>query len=143
MRIFKDNIAYRFDEAMANTGGTDTKLTRQLSKNGYKIVWASQAIVFDFIPASRMCLKWLLQRHFRNGLVSYKINKDIYGPKSLLRLVMLLGFHFLKGCSLLFKTLSSGRKSFYKGLLHFAESVGLMAGLFHFKYNEYDRVHGR
>lgn len=57
----------RFDERFGITGGSDTVLTRQLTRGGAEIVWCNEAEVIDIVPASRSTRRWVLQRAYRLG----------------------------------------------------------------------------
>lgn len=56
-----------FDLELGLIGGEDTLLTRRMRKAGGRIVWSSDAVVTDVIPASRMTRSWALRRRFRFG----------------------------------------------------------------------------
>lgn len=59
--------AFRFDEALALTGGEDTLLFAQLRASGHEVVYARGALVVETVPPSRACLSWLLRRWYRTG----------------------------------------------------------------------------
>ncbi|HEV7370342.1 glycosyltransferase family A protein [Arenibaculum sp.] len=58
---------FRFDEALALTGGEDTLLFAQMRAAGHSIVYARLAIVPETVPESRLRLAWLLRRWYRTG----------------------------------------------------------------------------
>lgn len=57
----------RFDDRFGVTGGSDTVLTRQLTRAGGEIVWCDEAEVIEIVPASRSNRNWVLQRAYRLG----------------------------------------------------------------------------
>ena len=42
-----------FDERMALSGGSDVELFRRFAAQGHSIVWADEAVVFEWVPRSR------------------------------------------------------------------------------------------
>jgi len=61
---------FRFDDAFAGTGGSDTDFFTRVSRRGGKIVWCDESRVRDRIPSSRITWKWVARRGIRNGQVS-------------------------------------------------------------------------
>lgn len=57
----------RFDERYRLSGGSDGFFFQRVRQAGYRMVWADEAVVREWIPRSRATLKWLTMRHFRNG----------------------------------------------------------------------------
>lgn len=58
---------FRFDEALALTGGEDTLLFAQLRAAGHRVVYARGALAYETVPPSRARLSWLLRRWYRTG----------------------------------------------------------------------------
>lgn len=58
---------FRFDEALALTGGEDTLLFAQLRAAGHQVVYARGALAYETVPPSRARLSWLLRRWYRTG----------------------------------------------------------------------------
>jgi succinoglycan biosynthesis protein ExoM len=56
-----------FDERFAVSGGEDTHFFMRVYRAGYRIVWAEDSVVYEWIPKSRANVKWLLQRAYRGG----------------------------------------------------------------------------
>lgn len=57
----------RFDERMGLTGGGDSLFFRTLHAAGYRIVYAPDAVVDEYVPRARATLGYLWRRAFRNG----------------------------------------------------------------------------
>jgi succinoglycan biosynthesis protein ExoM len=62
---FKNTL--RFDPKYGLTGGEDTDLFTRLHINGAKLVWCSEALVYEVVPKQRMTINWLAKRAFRGG----------------------------------------------------------------------------
>lgn len=63
-----------FQAAFSLTGGEDAELTRRFHREGAKIVWASEATVWENIPAARANLRWLANRYRRVGAVDFHLD---------------------------------------------------------------------
>lgn len=57
----------RFDQRFATTGGSDTLITRQLTKAGGVIKWCSTAVTREPAPPERTTREWVLARERRVG----------------------------------------------------------------------------
>lgn len=66
----------RFDDRFALTGGEDLQFFRRAKANGARIVWANDASVEEWIPASRANLGWLLRRAYRSGATLGQVDRD-------------------------------------------------------------------
>jgi GT2 family glycosyltransferase len=60
-------LRFRFDERFNNTSGEDTHYFMRIRDTGAKIVWSREAIVEEFVPASRTTEEWIVQRCYSNG----------------------------------------------------------------------------
>ena len=56
-----------FEPRFNSTGGEDTLFFEALRASGGRIVWAADAMVHEFMPASRVTPTWLMKRWFRTG----------------------------------------------------------------------------
>lgn len=60
-------LGLRFDERFGLSGGSDTLFTRQLVRDGGRMVWCDEALVVDEVPVDRLTRRWVLQRALRSG----------------------------------------------------------------------------
>ncbi len=134
-----------FDERFALTGCSDAEFFRRVARAGYRMVWAQDAVVHECIPASRMTLRWLMQRE-------YRISSGRGGPE-LRRLEGLTAvWVFANGLKCLVRgvvhlalavALRRGAVARVRALLRLASGAGWLAGLCGLRYREYARVYGR
>lgn len=57
-----------FDEDWTSTGGSDVEFFLRLNAAGGQIVWAERAEAYERVAGERASLRWLLRRHYRNGI---------------------------------------------------------------------------
>lgn len=63
----------RFAGAYGRAGGEDTVFFFEAKKAGARFGYAPSALVHEFTPASRLSLRWLLERRFRSGQTHHDI----------------------------------------------------------------------
>jgi len=134
-----------FDERFALHGCTDSEFFRRVARAGHRMVWAQDALVYECIPASRMTLRWLLQREYRisNGRGSQELRRlegltaawvFVNGLKCLARGAVHLA---------LAVALRRGAVARVHALLKLVAGAGWLTGLFGLRYREYARVYGK
>lgn len=133
-----------FDVRYGLTGGEDTLFFRRVHRAGYKMVWADDALVYEWVPESRANLRWILRRayHRANAFISVELN---FRPLALVAPVRAAtaSVRIIQGLLLIILSLALGRHVFVKGLQYVSRGVGLLAGLTGIRYEEYRRkTHG-
>ena len=132
-----------FDERLALTGGEDSHLFRRAQRAGFSIVWADDALVSEWIPKSRACSSWLIQRFYRvgstRGLISIRL-----GSPWLSRLILAAkaGVWGVVGVVVAPCGLVSGRHVFVTGGRYMAYAGGMFVSIFGGQYEEYRTTHG-
>ncbi len=96
-KIFEDKSNY-FNPDYGKLGGEDVALFTHLKQNGHIFIWCDEAIVYEFVPITRMKLNYHIKRAILRGFTSYtksqnnlnlKRNIQIFG-KSLLAISLYL-----------------------------------------------------
>jgi len=140
--LFRSSLAKTFpnpfDHRFGLIGGSDRHFFQRIHMAGYKIVWADDAIVHEWIPANRAKAHWLIKRRFRIGSSVSLIERDLTPTIAalIMRIVKALGSLGI-GIALLFYGVFSGRHVLLKGAMWFAYGFGMIAGLLGFSYREY------
>jgi glycosyltransferase involved in cell wall biosynthesis len=130
-----------FDERLALTGGEDHKLFDDLQHAGAAIVWADDAHVRDIVPPSRTTLRWLLQRSYRIGVTrSMLLRFDRVGLPRLAKRIGAGGR--LMTIAAVSAARGPDRTTRIRALCWGATGLGLMAGVFGARYEEYQVIHG-
>jgi len=139
-------LGLRFDVAFGLTGGSDTLFTRQLTARGGRMVWCDEAVVTDWVPASRMTRDWVLRRAFRSGNSASRVDltlADSRASRARVRLDALRrGTPRLAGGAgqwAIGRLVRSDRLA-SRGLRTAARGAGMLAGAFGLAYAEYRRA---
>ena len=131
-----------FDEAMALSGGGDEEFFTRVVAAGFQIIWADNAIVHESVPASRVTLRWILQRGFRVGTSSAWMQSKHHSDTRL-RLLAHGIYCMIKGAGLALSLPLLGRAIAVQGLRLFSYGIGRIAGSSGYLHEEYRVVHGR
>lgn len=133
----------RFDERLGLVGGEDQHFFRRLSAQGGTIVWCDEAVVREFVPSSRVNLRWILKRAFRYGSTTTFTDVRLEGrTRAAVRALAVGGYRVLKGSVLLVLTPVRGRHHGAACLRHIAYGLGHIAGLAGIRPREYKVTHG-
>lgn len=143
----KSQMNTYFDNRLALRGGEDTLLFKQLATLGYKIVWADSALVYEWIPSSRMNIGWLLRRAMRNAQselfvdaifspgVFVGLKGLIYGFGRIVFGILLLFLFSLPALILGLYLAVMPLRMIFRGLGFIMEALGI-------KYQEYEHIQG-
>lgn len=140
-RMFEEMDEY-FDERLGLTGGEDTRFFTRAHGAGYRIVWADEAVVYEWTPRSRASASWLLKRAYRLGN-SRSLYEMYSRAGALTRAVrfakgggrIVQGILLIPGCALL--SVVYGRHLLLKPLIYIVRGAGMLTGLIGMRYEEY------
>jgi glycosyltransferase involved in cell wall biosynthesis len=136
-----ESLDRHFDESMALNGGDDEEFFARVFAAGFQITWADNAIVHESVPASRLAVRWILQRGFRVGTSSAWVQLN-HRSSTLLRLLAHGAFCMVKGTGLALSLPLRGRAVAVEGLRLFSYGLGRIAGSSGYLHQEYRVVHG-
>lgn len=139
MEVF-DRIGL-FDNRFALTGGEDWDFFVRLHESGGLISWADEAIVDEWVPASRMTLKYVLQGAYRRANVNAFRTCQSQSPVKSLVYVFRGVVRGMKGFCLLLASLARGKSEAVKALQRMSSGAGLIAGASGRRYEQYRTVH--
>lgn len=59
-----------FEPVLALSGGEDLVFFQRLARRGFRMHWAANAVVHEFVPSERMTMRWLRNRQRRRGCLN-------------------------------------------------------------------------
>jgi glycosyltransferase involved in cell wall biosynthesis len=133
----------RFDHSFALTGGSDSHYFRRLHRAGYRIVWADEALVGEWIPSSRVSVRAIMRRSFRvgNGLCRIALEAEPGAKTVVIALVRALS-RLLRGSAQLLAFSFGPARHRVRALDTIASGAGRVVALLGGSTTEYGRVHG-
>jgi hypothetical protein len=139
MEVF-ERIGF-FDDRFALTGGEDWDFFVRLHESGGLIYWANEASVDEWVPASRMTLKYVLQRAYWIGSIMAFRTSRSQSPRQKLLSVVRSVLGTMKRACLLLASLTRGTPEVVKALQNVCCCAGLVAGASGRRYEQYRTVH--
>lgn len=131
-----------FDERLALCGGSDWHFFKRVYHAGYKMVWADEALAYEWIPASRANWKWLLQRSYRLGNTESFCEIDLNPSLAVRTMCAVKGVRrIIRGSLFMPIALLLGKQKFIKNLRYISHSAGMLSGVVGGRYDEYRKVH--
>jgi len=134
-----------FDSSFRNAGASDTLFTRELHRRGGRMIWSTNATVFEHVPQDRMTRRWVVQRSFRSGnswsrsyldlemhALARTSRRAALVSQGLIRIAGGLAKRLLGECTRSLGHQATGTRIFCRGL-------GMLTGAVGYVYNEYKR----
>jgi len=134
-----------FDPRFGLTGGEDTLFFLRAVRAGCRLVWADEAVVHEWHPASRVTATWLLRRAFRLGNTASRCERELSPSpaRRAVRVIRALGRMTQGTVSLPMAVVLGQRALAIRSLQHVCRGAGALSGAAGFRYQEYRRPHGR
>lgn len=125
-----------FDPLYALSGGSDTFFYARCRAAGARIVWSSEAVVSEWIPYSRLSVRWLWRRNVRLGNVSGAMQRRRHNAA----IVLAIGIgRVLYGTCLTVPVLLFRQNKAASVLAHIPRGVGVVSGVLGSSVVEYQR----
>ena len=141
-RVFR-SMPTLFDERLGLTGGEDVLFFRRVARAGFKIVWAGDARIDEWVPSSRTSVAWILKRAYRAGNTSAICERDLTASKSRRTWLGIRAVGSIaKGALTLPLSAVAGRHGTVESLRKIVRGLGYLAGAAGMWYEEYRTVHG-
>jgi glycosyltransferase involved in cell wall biosynthesis/GT2 family glycosyltransferase len=132
-----------FDERFAMTGGSDTHFFMRVFRAGYRIVWAVDARVYDWVPKNRANARWILQRAYRLGNTRSLCELDLESSAAGRVVPVIKGVgRIAQGVLLIPVSPALGRHAVVGALHKICYGAGRLAGVLGVQYEEYRRFSG-
>jgi succinoglycan biosynthesis protein ExoM len=140
--LFRESPA-PFAPSLALAGGEDTHFFLRVARAGHRIVWADDAVAWEWVPPSRLRLPWLLRRAFRRGNTWALLERELEpGLRIRARRILRGGGRIVRGAVLLPIALVRGRHAVVDALRGICFGAGSLAGVAGYRYDEYRTTHG-
>ncbi len=147
--VLIDAVVFRemeehFDTAFALRGGSDRQFMHRVRLAGYRLVWADEAIAYEWVPRSRARAGWMLARFYSNGTANCATAIELGGGLITVASIVVKGAAFIcTGLVLVPAALVKGRAAALRYLRYVAYGLGLWAGLLGRRPEQYRTIHGQ
>ena len=131
---------FRFDETMRHDGGSDKDFFRRVGEAGHRIVWADDAIAWEWYPIERIRLGWVFRRSYRLGTNTPRAEGGA-GFRKAAALLLRAARFAARGLFRLVAAAPRPRVALARAAWDFGRAAGLMAGLAGRRYEEYAPRH--
>jgi glycosyltransferase involved in cell wall biosynthesis len=136
-RVFR-GMEGHFEERLNLSGGEDVHFFRRAVGRGFTVVWNGEAIVSEWVPASRATVRWLVWRAYRVGNVWSICDRDLAGSRAYVALRSLRAVGRIgKALMLMPFGLVQGRHVLVRRAQAIARGLGYLVGAAGYRYDEY------
>ena len=143
MEIFKLIKNQRFDSFFNTIGGGDTVFFNNLKSHNIDMVWADEAITYEFISMKRSQLKHCLLRSFYRGNSAFyisKINNGLF--KSIIKILINILILAISIIRFLFYMIIIDKIQSMKMIKKISRLLGFISSIFNYKSREYSITYG-
>ena len=128
-----------FDEQFNLTGGEDSHFFLRIRECGFRMVFSSDAVVYEPITEKRANVSWLLRRGFQSGNCWALCERDLKPQSSATR-----GFkgiaHMCRGLLRVPASLWFGRAAVVRDLQELCAGAGMLAGVLGHRFQPYNEA---
>lgn len=132
-----------FDLSFRYSGSSDIHYFMRVHKEGFKILWCPEAVIYEHVPPSRLRYAWIIRRGFRAGAGDAISRMKI--DRSLRTVAYVLGLAAARcaigGAQVMLCPFTRWR-GLITGTRRFASGIGTLMGLCGVNYQEYKIIHG-
>lgn len=122
------------------TGGSDSFLYQSIRSREKTIIWEPAALVYEDVPISRLSLRWILARSYRQGITLSRCDRLIAPTRRKLLTRALRGLaQFPIGAIEVGVSLARKDDHWRRGLTRISRGAGVIAGIAGATYEEYQR----
>jgi len=133
-----------FDERLALTGGSDTHFFLRVWRAGFKMVWADEALITEWVSGARLTPAYVLRRGFRTGNTRGLYERDFGRARGQRGVGVLRATWWIaKGSFLLPPSLLVGRHAVIRAVRGMCAGAGYLAGRAGVRFEEYRTTNGR
>jgi len=143
---FKESGMPYFDERLALMGGSDTLFFKRAIHMNAKVVWADRAVVYEWLPPSKVNYRWILQRALRTAQTETYVDFALEGTLvARARRAILASVRILAGGIMLIPWtlygILRGKHIAIKPVRIIARGAGMMLAALGIYYREYSKTH--
>ncbi len=125
-----------FDERFNTRGSEDTYFGLVAFKNGAKVFWAKEAIIYETVPKNRIGLFWIIKRRYRVA-INFVYTLKIEGESIMLLKKTFISVAYIILGLIALPALLLPIKIRFWGILTVSEGIGGLAGIFNIRYDGY------
>ncbi|WP_088013320.1 glycosyltransferase family 2 protein [Gottfriedia acidiceleris] len=122
---------YKFDPRYNLSGGEDTMFFKKMVIDGHKIVFCSEAKVYENLHKERQNMKYMLKRVYVNSISYIKIEKELaYSKKDIFLRIVKAIVHILTGIVFFPVLIFKGKTGVFYSLSYLIKGIGQLSGFF-------------
>jgi succinoglycan biosynthesis protein ExoM len=128
-----------FDEQFNLTGGEDSHFFLRVRECGFRMVFSSDAVVYEPITEKRANVSWLLRRGFQSGNSWALCERDLTPQASATRGCKGIA-HMFRGLLRVPASLWLGRAAVVRDLQELCAGAGMLAGVLGHRFQPYNKA---